>query len=578
MFNKYYQDELTYLREMGQEFARAHPQVAHMLAETGTDPDVERLLEGFAFLTGRIRQRLDSELPELTHSLVSLLWPHYLRPLPALAIVQFAPRAALQDVQTIPRGTPLESDPVEGTRCRFRTTADVRLHPFSLDTLTLEVPLARPAALRLGFALGPQASLAAADLSPLRLFLHGEMPIVTLLYLWLVRHTRAVILRAGEKTVRLPAESVAAAGFDDREALWPYPPDAFAGYRLLQEYFALPERFFFVDVAGLSPLAELGVTDRFEIIIEFDQKPPDELRVKPGMLRLGCTPVVNLLNAKSAPVRVDHEKTEYRLRPDLANPQHHEIFSVDRVIGWEKGTVNEHEYEPFFSYEHTRSNGGLYYQTRLRPATVGAGTDTYLAFSADTPSGLMPAIETITADLTCTNRNLPEKLRPGDIRVPTSESPGFAAFQSITRVTPSIAPPLEDRLLWHLMSHMSLNYLSLARVESLRSLLTVYNFPALIDRQAARTHELRLEGIAAVRARPDDMLRRGATYRGVAIELDLREDHFAGEGEMFLFASVLDRFFNLYATLNAYTRLTVRGLQKGTVYSWPPMLGQAPLV
>ena len=578
MFNRYYQDELTYLREMGQEFARAHPQVAHMLAETGTDPDVERLLEGFAFLSGRLRQRLDSELPELTHSLVGLLWPHYLRPIPALSIVQFEPRAALQDVQLIPRGTPLESDPIEGTRCRFRTTADVRLYPFSLESTALEVPLARPATLRLGFALGPQVNLASLDLGSLRLFLHGETPIVTLLYLWLVRHVHAVILRAGENAVRLPAAGLAPAGFDDSEALWPCPPDAFAGYRLLQEYFALPERFLFVDIADLSPLARMGVTDRFEIAIEFAQKPPDELRVKPGLLRLSCVPVVNLLGAKSAPIRVDHEKTEYRLRPDLPSPQHHEIFSVDRVTGWEKGTVSEHEYRPFFSYEHTRGNGAEYYQVRLRPATVGAGTDTYLTFSADTPSGLMPAIETITADLTCTNRNLPEKLRPGDIRVPTSESPGFAEFQNIMRVTPSIAPPLEDRLLWHLISHMSLNYLSLAKIESLRSLLSIYNFPALIDRQAARTNELRLAGLTAVRARPDDMLRHGATYRGVAIELDVLEDHFAGEGEMFLFASVLDRFFNLYATLNAHTRLTVRGLQKGTVYSWPPTLGQVPLV
>ncbi|MEW5702018.1 MAG: type VI secretion system baseplate subunit TssF [Candidatus Zixiibacteriota bacterium] len=578
MFNKYYQDELTYLREMGQEFARAHPQVAHMLAETGTDPDVERLLEGFAFLTGRIRQRLDSELPELTHALVSLLWPHYLRPIPSLSIVQFEPRAALQDVQVIPRGTPLESDPVEGTRCRFRTTADVHLYPFTLDSTTLEVPLAQPAVLRLGFTLGPQVNLAKAGLGPLRLQLHGEAPVVTLLYLWLVRHVRRIILRAGDRQVTLPGDSLSPAGFADDETLWPYPAEAFSGYRLLQEYFALAERFHCVEIADLAPLAGLDVAGRFEIIVEFANKPPDELRVKPGMLRLGCTPVVNLLSAKSAPIRVDHEKTEYRLRPDLPNPPHYEIFSVDRVVGWEKGTVVEHEYRPFFSYDHTRGNGGDYYHVRLRPATVGAGTDTYLTFSVDTPSGLMPGTETLTADLTCTNRNLPEKLRPGDIRVPTSESPGFAAFQNIARVTPLVAPPLEDRLLWHLISHMSLNYLSLAKVESLRSLLTMYNFPALVDRQAARTNELRLSGISAVRARPDDLLRHGATYRGVAIELDMLEDHFAGEGEMFLFASVLDRFLNLFATLNAFTRLSVRGMQKGTVYSWPPTLGQAPLV
>jgi type VI secretion system protein ImpG len=475
----------------------------------------------------------------------------------------------------------MDSVPVEETRCRFRTTADVRLYPMEIEAAALETPLSQPAYLRIGFTLGQQASGASLDWGRVRFFLHGELPIVNDLYLWLCRHVRSITLRAGTRTAMLRPSALVPAGFGSDEPLWPYPDDAFLGFRLLQEYFAFPERFHFLDLVDLQPLAQMDVTGKFEIVIEFDERPPETVRVKPGMLRLGCTPVVNLAELKSAPLHIDHRSSEYRMRPDVSNPAHYEIFSVNHVIGWQKTTMVEREYKPFFSYEHTLSTAegsGNYYQTRLRPATVGSGTETYISFAPQVVSGQMPPPETVACDLTCTNRDLPLKLRTGDINTPTSESPAFAEFANIARVTPTIAPPLEDRLLWHLISHQSLNYLSLSRVESLRAILSTYNFGALVDRQIARSHQLRIEGIRGLRARPAEILRHGATYRGLEIELEAQEDRFAGDGDVFLLASVLNQFLSIYATLNSYTRLTVRGVQKGSLYQWPPMLGSQPLL
>lgn len=581
MFNKYYQDELTYLRQLGQEFARAYPQVGHMLAESGTDPDVERLLEGFAFLTGRIRQRLDSELPELTHAFVGLMWPHYLRPVPSMSIVQFLPAATLQDVQAIPQGAEIDSTPVDGTRCRFRTTSDVLMYPFTLEGTALDVPLSKPATLRLSFVVSEKANLSKLNFGSLRLFLHGEAAASYGLYLWLCRHTHAVAFHAGDKQIRIDHSTVRPAGFDDSDALLPYPANSFPGYRLLQEYFTLPEKFLFVDIADVSPLKHLGGANHFEILFEFDRRPPDSLHVAPGAVRIGCAPVVNLLPIRSAPIRVDFEKTEYRLRADASNPEHYEVFSVDHVLGWTKGSVREREYKPFFSYEHSPSvenPHAEYFQLRLRPATVGHGTETYLSFVTPLEDGIMPETETVAADLTCSNRNLCDKLRPGDISVATSQSPGFATFSNIGRVTPSLSPPLEGRLLWRLISHQSLNYLSLADADALRGILSLYNFQALVDRQASRANELRLAGIKSISARPDDILRHGATYRGVSVDLELQEDNFSSEGEMYLFASVLNRFLNLYVTMNSFTRLRVKGARQGEIYEWPPMLGQQVLL
>jgi type VI secretion system protein ImpG len=321
----------------------------------------------------------------------------------------------------------------------------------------------------------------------------------------------------------------------------------------------------------------LDVADTFEIAFEFDQEPPDRLRVNPGSVRIGCTPAINLLPIRSAPIRVEHMKTEYRVRADAPHPEHYEIFSVDKVVGWQRGTVREREYPPFFSYEHHPADspsGSEYYQLRLRPAAVGHGTETYLSFVAGSEVGVMPSTETVAVDLTCSNRNLCGKLHMGDVSIGTSQSPSFASFKNISRITQSVPPPLEGKLLWELVSHMSLNYLSLMNVETLRSVLSLYNFHALVDRQAARASELRLSGIKTVRARPEDILKHGATYRGIAIDMETQEDCFASEGEMYLFASVLNHFLNLYTAVNSYTRLKVHGVQQGGVYKWPPMLGQ----
>ena len=48
-----------------------------------------------------------------------------------------------------------------------------------------------------------------------------------------------------------PGECVTQVGFEPEEALIPAGPRSFQGYRLLQEYFAFPERFNYVRIGGL---------------------------------------------------------------------------------------------------------------------------------------------------------------------------------------------------------------------------------------------------------------------------------------------------------------------------------------
>jgi type VI secretion system protein ImpG len=585
MYNTYYQEELAFLREMGREFAAAHPSVAYMLESKGADPDVERLLEGVAFLTGRVRQKLDDEIPELFQSMMSLLWPHYLRPVPSTGILQFQPMVEqLSGVLSIPRGTEVESIPVDGTACRFRTCYDVEVAPLELAGATLDLPMAADAQLRLTLRAGGKVRLDQMDLRRMRFFLADEVVRASALYLWLLRYARYVELRNPDtdRSVRLGHQSIRPGGFADDQAILPYPAHSFAGYRLLQEYFTCPAKFYFVDFTGLERMQQLELADRFEIIVPFSRRPEDELRVERTSLRLFCTPIVNLFEHTADGIRVEHTRTEYRVRPSMAGspPDHYEIYAVNHVVGLVQGEAKRRVYPPLHAFQHVggAEQDAIYYQTRLYDAIVGEGTDTYISFVSADQQHVVPPTETVSIDITVSNRNLAARLKVGDVSVATTSSPEFARFRNITPISRSLRPPLGKGLHWRLISHLSLNYLSLLSVEALRGILELYNYQALYDRQAARENILRLEGLVALEAKPVERLVRGAPIRGTSIMLEMNEDSFAGEGDMYVFATVLNEFFALYASINALTELTVRGTKFGEVYQWPPRLGQQAIL
>jgi len=581
VFNKYYQDELQFLRELGEEFARANPASAHYLAGASRDPDVERMLEGFAFLSARVRQKLDDEFPELAHSLMRLLWPHYLRPVPAMSILEFQPvLQALRQSQLVARGSEVHSTPVEGTPCRFRSAWDVTLHPLSLEDAGLELRTTGHSRLRLGFKLWNQVKPETLKLGRLRLYLHGDPAVSYALHYHLSRHVTDARVTAGTK----PAEGgdlpfrmldVEPVGFDDGEALLPYPTASFPGYRLLQEYFALPEKFLFFDLVGLDAAAGLLDQERFTVDIRFDRALAPSLRPTREEIRLYCVPIVNLFPNDGDPLKLDRTQTEYRLRPSGSNPMHYEIFSVDRVGLIAPGTVEESEVPDFQGFDHmTQETEGTFHSVRLRPSVVDDRIDTYLSFVDAAGQNSLTEGQTATFKLTCTNRRLPEALQLGDIQVPSDSSPAFVKFRNITVPTVSVMPPIGSDLHWRLLSHLSLNYVSLVDVEALRGVLELYNFQVLRDPRAARANTRRLQGIHALQSEPAEALVRGSVVRGTAITLEALEDHFAGEGDLFLFASIVNEFLSLHATLNSFTQFSVHGVQSGERIEWPHRIGR----
>jgi type VI secretion system protein ImpG len=588
MFNKYYQDELTYLRELGREFATAYPAIAPMLAERG-DPDVERLLEGVAFLTGKIRQKLDDELPEVIHSVASLLFPHYLRQVPATSVIEFTPLPnVVREKLLVARNAEIGSVPVDGVSCRFRTTQDVELVPLVVEDVRVDTGAQLAQSLRIELKVTGGSALAAVNLTQLRFYIHGERRLQDDVRLWLGAHVDGVALAAVDAAGRdttvasLPAKVIRMAGFAEEEGLIPYPKTVYPGFRLLQEYFTLPQKFAFFDVTSLDRMPPTSVSDRFSIIIQFRDGLPPGTRLTRENFRLFCSPVINLFEHPTDPIKPEPGKHEYLARPTGSVANAYEIYSIDHVVAIARRTSQRVEIPSFFSFQHeldeAAATRAVFHQTHLRPAAVGDGVDIYLSFGSPEDVGTLPEFDVISTEATCTNRRLASQLKIGDLRVPTATSPAVATFTNLTTVTPPLPPPIGRELQWRVLAHMAMSYRSLAELDVLRAIVDIYNFQAIIDRQAARANQLRLAAIKSVSVRPTDRLYRGAPVRGVATSVEVDEGGFSGEGEMYLFASILNEMFASYVSLNSFTQLTVTGANTRVVYKWEPKNGNLYLI
>jgi type VI secretion system protein ImpG len=593
----YYQDELRYLRDVGAEFARVNPEIARYLGERGTDPDVERILEGVAFLCGRLRHKLDDDLPEITANLMNLLWPHYVRPIPSMSVLELVPDIdALQAPFTVGTGAEFasrtefkESDGGvgshgQGTRCRYRSSWPTIIRPWQIVDVALDSNPPQPLTLRLAFSKSDKVDWPDMGLDRVRLYLAGDPGVSFLLYMLLAAHVAHVEVRDTNSENRTVADlepsAVSASGLAVDDGVIPYPTRSFLGYRLLQEYFAFKNKFLFFDVRGLArAVHDVDPGDAIEIAIQFKTRPDALPQVNRQDVRLHCCPIINLFEHPAEPIRRSEEVPRNLLQParsGVSDRRHLEIYSVDSVVGVSQSAgFKEQRYTPFFSFDATGRPGRFFHtqtETNVMGGDVKYGTDTYLSL-VGAPETAATSDETISIETTCSNRFLPSELRAGDISEPTDKTPDGLRFRNIVKPTASISPPLGKGLHWRLISHMSLNYESLANAERFKELLRVYDYQAAHDARLFEAHERMFDGIVKLESRYGERLVRGASLRGTSISLELNEDRFAGEGDAFLFASILDRFFALYVTLNGYSQLSVRFSVSGREHHFPARWG-----
>ena len=595
---EYYERELTFIRESGAGFARKYPKIASRLLlepDRCEDPHTERILEGFAFLAARIQKKIDDSFPELTESLLQIIYPHYTRPLPSMTTVRFSP--ALINVppsgHRISRGTRLSTAPIQNTRLSFKTTQEVRLLPVDVVSAGFTTPL-NPG---VGARGGIRIKLSTANGFPLekiewpnriRFFLNGHQQHVFTLYEWIMNHCVSVrITPFSEKkgVVRyheafdLSPQSIRPAGFDDEDALLPWPQQSFAGYRLLYEYFAFAEKYLYFDIEGIERLRGAD-GECFEISIFLDRENDDRLHIDSDTFCMYATPAVNLFGQIALPIRVEHKKTQYPVYHDHGTKSTTEVYSIDRVTGRSDKTAENIEYRPFYSVSHygEEESGHAYWHIRRKPSPRKGdrGMDVFLGFTDDGMAGVHPGCTTLTVHTTCTNRDLPANLSPGgagrDFFI-ERECP-VTGITCLMKPTKSVRPDPGSRMQWRLISHLSLNYLSLVSENGrgLRELLKLY------DIQDSAVTRQQIDGIASVSFEHRTMRIGRGFCRGVEVTVVLNEDKFVGSS-VYLFSAVLDRFLAQYVSINAFTRLVVKSMQRsGVIKAWPPRNGNRILI
>lgn len=602
----YYNRELVAIRKLAGEFADAHPKIAGRLrlsADAVDDPHVARLLDGSAFLAARVHHRLDDEFPELTDALLGLLYPQFLAPIPSLAIAQLTCAIDLKVSLRIAAGLPLDSEPVRGDVCRFRTSWPVTLWPIEIESARLSgLPLAAPANVLAQGAVSvlrivlkcadPETTFSQLGLDRLRLYLRSPANIALPLYELICGHTLSVAYAdsaTDPSAVLCGAEALLPVGFAPDEALFPWPARGFSGFRLLAEYFGFPEKFMFLDLDQIDSKTLAAASNRMEVFIYLDRAVPELERILTGeAFALGCVPMVNLFPQRCEPVAVNHEDTEYRVLPDSRRPGSLEIWSIERVRET-RPDGSTRPWRPFYRLTENACSdaerpGGFFHAVRRPSPAPLRGSEVYLApFDPAFDATDQIADTVLSVDALCTNRDLPMELPFGGGHPFMRLSEGVASVTRVACVTAPTSPlrlKARDKTFWRLISHLSLGHLSVVGggegAAALKEVLRLYDLRDTPETLAA------IEGLVAVSSHPGAArvpgARAGAFCRGLDVRLEF--DQRAWEaGGLYLLASVLDRFLALHATVNSFVRTTagLRG-RAGTIAVWPARAGARVLL
>ena len=604
----YYEKELAFIRQLGSEFAKEHPKIAGRLGvsdDTIEDPHVSRLIEGFAFLNARIQHKLDDDFPELSDALLTVLFPHYQRPIPSMSIVQFeADEEQLDSLYTVPKDTLLETEQFQGENCKFSTIYETELLPVKVKSAALMGrPFSTPgsnktrgadAVLKLSLStFSTEQSF--YDLQPekLRFYLKGQAQYINPLYQMLLNECTDIILALSEDDVSpvvINKNSIKPVGFDSNDGLFPYPSSSFIGYRLLTEYFVFPEKFMFIDIEGLADKIPENAKDSIDLYIYMKTSDIElEHNISEENFALGCTPIVNLFAHTADPIKLDHKQTEYQITADARRPTGYEVYSVDDVTSV-SSAGEEEQYYPFYGLNHDqqKSDAHLFWYATRRHAKLSAnnrdeGTDVFLSLVDLHFNPNLPEDRTILLETTCSNRDLPTKLpfTKDQPKLQCSDSaPPCTRIRCLVQPSKVVRPPLRNNARWRLISHLNLNYLSLTggddATQALKEILRLYDF-----KESSVTRAL-IESIMSVNTRPISApltIDGHATMcRGIEIEIELDDLLLTGSSS-YLFATVLEHFFSLYCSINSFTRTLIKVKSKeGYLKKCPPRAGEKVLL
>ena len=618
---KYYNHELQHIREMAGEFALEYPKIAGRLGLDSfecADPYVERLLEGFAYLSARVQLKVDAEFPRFTQHLLEMVYPHYLSPTPSMAVVQLQPdlmEGSLNEGFLIPKETSLRSNIGKGeqTACEYRTAHDLTLWPIELieaeylngigAVANLGIPSLSglKAGIRLRLKTTAGLSFNQIKLNNLPLYLRGVGELPMHIYEQLLANSIAVVVQPISRPLAwqhiVKQSAVLPIGFNQDEALLPYTPRSFQGYRLLQEYFAFPERYMFVELTQLQAALQQCPDHEIDIIILLNRSNTrlvNEIDV--SRFALFCTPAINVFPKRADRIHLSNQTNEYHIIPDRTRPLDYEIYQIREATGFGSTSDDQQAFLPFYqaSSDASHAKNRAYYSIIRAPRVISSkqklqgprssyiGNEIYISIVDANEAPFKSELKQLGLETLCTNRDLPLQLPIGigktDFTIQTGAPVELIrCLSGPTKPRPSNA---HKDTAWKLINHLSLNYLSLLNnsekegASAFRSLLSLYGDNSDLS------FRKQIEGVLSIQSKP--IVRRINTAgpivfgRGLEITVTVDESAFEGSG-VFLLGMVLEQFFAQYVSLNSFTETVLKTSDRGEIMRWATRLGQRHL-
>ena len=617
-----YNRELAHMRVMGAEFAKEFPKIAGRLGgldefQPCQDPFVERLLEGFAFLSARVQLKLQAEFPRFTQSLLETIYPHYLAPTPSMCIVKFQPdldESGLAEGFVIPRDSSVYGTlgKTDQTRNEYRTAHDVTLWPiqvqeanyYTRELASLEIPNISDVKAGIRIRIQSFAGLNIGELKLDSLIFHlmgiGEVPMH--LYEQFFADAVAVVVQPAAKPIKwqkvFDASCIRRVGFDNKQKLLPYDARSFQGYRLLHEYFTFPQRFMFIELAGLNSAIQRCDQNQLDFIVLFRESNKElERAINADNFGLFCSPAINLFKKRLDRIPISDKYFEFHVVPDRTRAQDFEVYKLTKVMGYGVLSDQVQEFLPFYLAKDLGESGtGGYYVTnrvprpksqdasvKARRSRSYAGSEVYISLVDSTSAPYSTELKQLGVEALCTNRDLPLQMPIGlgNTDFTLEQTAPCTSIRCLGAPTLPKSSHAEGEIAWRIINHLSLNYLSLTNTDeregasALRDLLRLYS-----DNADLQTRK-QIDGVKSINCKP--ITRRITTSgsiafaRGLEVTVTLEEAAFEGSG-VFLLGAVLEQFFAKYVSVNSFTETVVKTLERGEIMRWTMRDGLCPIL
>ncbi|HSP87561.1 MAG TPA: type VI secretion system baseplate subunit TssF [Ignavibacteriaceae bacterium] len=615
--DKYFEREYNFLQTAGEEFSKKHPTLGsrlHMSERERKDPFVERLYEGFAFLAGRIHERLDDEFPEIAGGILEMLFPNMLKPFPSCAILQakYKPGSITGPV-LIKRGSEIQTQtgkykvkykvlagPSEGSRITekdepaefiFSTTQDLIVRPIKIENIIVEEIYQGNSSLILKFQLERNVDYNSLNMDSLQLYLHGSASIKYNLLLYLTKYVASLSVKESDdkksQYQKIDNYNISIPEFSNKPdndindySILPYSKQTFPGFRLLQEYFSFPEKFFFVEINGLQNFKSSGESNSFEIKIDFTKKLLREKWPSVNNILIHCSPIVNLFSRSTEEVAVTQRLPEYYIIPDLSRRKSREIYYVDKITGISESKFEQYKYIPITSHDILETSDPEYnykrfYSTFRRTQQHDMAESYIRLFGPSMEMDSFPK-ETLSIEATLFNGFLPSAyLEAGTIKEPINFPSGIEA-SNITIPQEMLDCPDRKNYLWSLIAHLSVSYSTLADEDSFKNILNLYNWTKAHN----HPNKKRINGITKIhKPKLVSKVINQSLIRGIEfhIEVDPKE-YEQGEGEIHLMGTIINSFLSQYVTINSYIFLKITETGTSKEYKWQPITGEMQIV